>query len=282
MKSLSTRIAVVIASVLFALVIVVGVWVENKLTVAIEQQGAEQAELHAQTILGSLKTLMLNGSGTLAREWLGRLQGVAGIKDIEVLRRDGQPAFTDLTTVNQVNSYLGKDVFTRESAGPLVKFEPISPDLMSKALEGDVVYDFNTHGQTTIAMPIQADTECLSCHGYDGSMFRGVLKLSLSNEETVNRIGAMRNSLWGGSAVLVFVLALALWFSLRQNVVHPIRQLRDAINRVTQGDRRTEVRIYRHDEIGQLANSFNTMQKALRNSETRIRAVMDNVVDGIV
>ncbi|MDH5216577.1 MAG: EAL domain-containing protein [Gammaproteobacteria bacterium] len=282
MKSLSTRIAVVIATVLFALVIVVGVWVESKLTAAIEQQGTEQAELHAQTILGSLKTLMLNGSGTLARSWLGRLQGVAGIKDIEVLRRDGQPAFTDLVTVDQVNAYLGMDAFSREPAGPLVKFEAISPELMAKALGGEVVYDLNAHGQTTIAMPIQADTECLSCHGYDGSMFRGVLKLSLSNEKTINRINEMKTTLWGGAFALIVVLALALWFSLRQNVVHPIRQLRDAINRVSQGDRRTEVRIYRHDEIGQLANSFNSMQKALRDSETRIRAVMDNVVDGIV
>lgn len=282
MKSLSTRIAVVIASVLFALVVVVGVWVENKLTAAIEQQGAEQAELHAQSILGSLKTLMLNGSGTLAREWLDRLQGVAGIKDIEVLRRDGQPAFTDLTTVQQVNSYLGKNVFNRDSAGPLDKFEPISPKLMSRALNGEVSFDHNVAGQTTIAMPIQADTECLTCHGYDVHSFRGVLKLSLSNEETVSRIDAMRTSLWGGASVLVLILALALWFSIRQNVVHPIRQLRDAIIRVGEGDRRTEVRIYRHDELGQLADSFNSMQKALRNSEARIRAVMDNVVDGIV
>lgn len=282
MKSLSTRIAVVIASVLLGLVIVVGVIVDNKLTATIEQQGVEQAELHAQTVLGSLKTLMLNGSGTLAREWLDRLQGVAGIKEIEVLRRDGQPAFTDLRTVEQVNSFLGEQAFSRDVSEPRLEFEPVDPAVLERALEGKVIQDLSHLGEIAITLPIQAETECLSCHGYDESMFRGVLKLSLSNEATVQRISAMKTWLWGGAGFLVVLLALALWFSLRLNVLRPIHQLRDAIVRVGKGDRNAEVRVYRKDELGELANSFNQMQVALRDTETRIKAVMNNVVDGII
>src|SRR3569833_1810008 len=73
-----------------------------------------QAKLHAGTLLGSLQTLMLNGQGTLARSWLDRMHGEAGIVDIEVMRRDGSEAFTDLSTVHAVNDYLGQPRFQRE------------------------------------------------------------------------------------------------------------------------------------------------------------------------
>lgn len=282
MKSLSTRLAIVISSVLLCLVLVVGVWLEKKLRDTIAQQGIEQAEVHAQTILGSLKTLMLNGSGTLAKDWLGRLQGVAGIKDIEVLRRDGQPAFTDLTTVQAVNEFLGKPVFQREEAPLLGKFAPLQNSVFERALSGEVAHDVSRPEQITIAMPIQADLECYTCHGYDTSLMRGVLKLSLSNEETLLRIQTMQNSLFTGATVLVLLLGLALWTSLRFNVIRPIEVLRDAIRRVGEGERKALVPIERKDELGELARVFNQMQEALSASETRIRAVMDNVVDAIV
>ncbi|MDH5547320.1 MAG: EAL domain-containing protein [Gammaproteobacteria bacterium] len=282
MTSLNVRIAIIIASVLFFLMLIVGFYVQKQLTQAIEQQGVEQAELHAQTVLGSLKTLMLNGNGTLAKEWLGRLQGVAGISNIEVLRRDGQPAFTDLSTVDLVNNFLGKRVFDRNANEPPLKFEAVDVSTMQKTLDGEIVHEFASTGDISITMPIQAETECLSCHGYDQSMFRGVLRLSLSNQKTATRINEMRTALWGGAFFVVLLLVLVLWFFLRWNVLKPIHQLRDAIHRVSLGDKGTKVPVYRRDELGQLAESFNRMQLALSDSETRIRAVMDNVVDGIV
>ena len=99
MKSLGLRLALVISGVLLCLMLLVDVWLERQLTKTIYEEERTQAETHAQTLLASLQTLMLNGQGTLAREWLDRLQGAGGIVDIEVLRRDGNEAFTDLSTV---------------------------------------------------------------------------------------------------------------------------------------------------------------------------------------
>lgn len=282
MKSLGTRIAVVISSVLLCLLVVTGVLLERQLTQAIQDQGFEQAEVHAQTILGSLKTLMLNGNGTLAREWLDRLHGVAGIKDIEVLRRDGNAAFTDLNTVNSVNNYIGRPVFERQAVVAKHDASGISSEALGQALQGNTVHDFSQPGQLTIAMPIHADAECLSCHGYDSNSTRGILKLSLSTEATENRIEAMKNTLWGGAFLLAIVLAAILWYAMRLNVLRPIAILHQAILRVSEGDRAASVPIVRRDEIGNLGEVFNHMQAALRVSEDKIRAVMDNVVDGIV
>ncbi|MDH5378283.1 MAG: EAL domain-containing protein, partial [Gammaproteobacteria bacterium] len=255
---------------------------ERKLTDAIERQGEEQAEVHAQTILGSLKTLMINGSGTLAREWLDRLHGVAGIKEVEVLRRDGNIAFTDLETVDTVNQYLGKPRFKRELVAPRELKTPLSSGVIDRVLNGEVVRDTSSPGLLTVTMPIDAGVECLTCHGYDQMQMRGILTLSLSTETNQARIQSMRSYLWGGAVVLVTMLGLALWLSIRFNVLKPLAVIRDGIMQVSEGNRSARVNATHNDELGELATVFNRMQDALNASEIRIRAVMDNVVDGVM
>jgi len=282
MKSLGTRLAVLISSVILVLVVLFALWLDKMLTQAIEQQGIGQAEMHAQTLMGSLKTLMLNGNGTLAREWLDRLDGVAGIADIEVLRRDGKAAFMDLNTVDAVNEFLGQPRFQRNSQKVTEELAPIPTSVFDKALHGDVAYDLATPGIVTVVMPIQADVECLSCHGYDSSMLRGVLKLSVSSIATTQRIKDMKSMIWIVAILLVVILAIALWSSIRFSVIKPISALQKAIMSAGDGDRTAQIPITRKDELGDLASVFNQMQKDLSVGETRIRAVMDNVVDGIV
>jgi len=282
MKSLGTRLAVLISSVIFVLVVMLAVWLDKVLTQAIEQQGIEQAEMHAQTLLGSLKTLMLNGNGTLAREWLDRLHGVAGIEDIDVVRRDGTAAFTDLNTVEAVNQFLGQPRFQRNTQKPDEMLHPVPKPVFDKALQGNIAHDLAVPGIVTVVMPIQADVECLSCHGYDSSMLRGVLKLSVSSQATTQRITDMKSMIWIVAVLLVGILAVALWSSIRLSVIKPIAALRSAIMSAGEGDRTAQIPITRKDELGELAVVFNQMQKDLAQGETRVRAVMDNVVDGIV
>src|SRR3569832_1462584 len=110
--SLGTRVVLVSSAVLSLLVLFAGTWIERQLTDAMRAEEVRQAKLHAGTLLGSLQTLMLNGQGTLARSWLDRMHGEAGIVDIEVMRRDGSEAFTDLSTVHAVNACLGYENYS--------------------------------------------------------------------------------------------------------------------------------------------------------------------------
>jgi len=207
---------------------------------------------------------------------------VAGIKDIEVLRRDGTTAFTDLSTVDRVNSYLGEPRFSRDEFVAHVDDYEVSRVLFERALKGEHVHDVSTPGEISVAMPIEASVECLACHGYDQLQMRGVLFLSLSTTSTLERISAMRSYLWGGTFALVTLLGLALWISIRFNVLKPLSIIRDGIKKVSEGDREARVEAAHNDELGELANQFNQMQDALVASENRTRAVMDNVVDGVM
>ena len=280
MRSLGLRLALVISGVLLGLMLVTDVWLERQLTKAIYEEERVQAEIHAKTLLASLQTLMLNGQGTLAREWLDRLQGTGGIVDVEVLRRDGNEAFTDLSTVERVNDFLNMPRFQREPRAPHDPL-PVPMQAFQKALQGETALE-RTNDSFTVLMPIHAKTECLACHGYDASPLRGVLKLTLSTTDTEIRINNMRNSLWAISVLLAIMLGVAMWIALRFSVLRPIAHLRDAIVRVGQGERNTKLPVYHQDEFGEVAQVFNRMQDDLQVYEARIRAVMDNVVDAIV
>ncbi len=280
MKSLGLRLALVISGVLLCLMFVADVWLERQLTKVIYEEERTQAETHAKTLLASLQTLMLNGQGTLAREWLDRLHGAAGIVDIEVLRRDGNEAFNDLATVEQVNNFLQMPRFQREPRPPHDS-RRVSTPAFQKALQGETTLE-RTGDSFTVLMPIPVKTECLACHGYEESPLRGVPKLSLSIADTETRIDKMRYNLWATSMLLVVLVGLAMWIALRFSVLLPIANLRDAIVRVGHGERNTKLPVVHKDELGEVAQVFNRMQDDLQDYEARIRTVMDNVVDAIV
>ncbi|MDH5301650.1 MAG: diguanylate cyclase, partial [Gammaproteobacteria bacterium] len=282
MKSLGIRLAIVISIVLAGLIAVAGLFLERSLSRSIQDEGVEQAQLHAQTILGSLVTLMLNGNGTLAREWLDRLHGVAGIEDIGVLRTDGTPAFTDLSTVHAVNAFLGDPRFHREQITQFESSRPLPSNMFRQALSGQTAYELTRDGVITIAMPIQAQMECLTCHGYESNVLRGVLSLSLDNSAMLQRIRDMRHAIIMGAIAMVMILGLALWLALKFHVLRPIESLRAALVRMTQGSTEQPLAVDRQDELGQLAGVFNRMQSEVRDSQQRTRAVMDNVVDGVL
>ncbi len=281
MNSLGTRLALILSTVLFALVLVAGVLIERQLSRAIYNEEVDQARTHAQTLLASLRIFMLNGQGTMAREWIDSMHRAPGVVDVEVLRRDGVEAFSDLSTVDKVNDFLGDLVFEREPSPAHHMPIPVAGSF-AQALNGEVALDLRFPEEITVLQPIAVETECLTCHGYDAGSLRGVLKLSLSREQGLARIVEMRNNLWTISALVVLILAVTMLVVLRVNVLNPINRLRDAIIRVGAGERHVELPLQWRDELGQVATVFNDMQEDLVANESHIRAVTENAFDAII
>lgn len=280
-KSLGTRLALIISAVLFALMVIAGKWIDSRMTATIHAEETTAAAVHAKTLLSSLQTLMLNGQGTLARQWLDRIRRTTDIIDIRVLRRDGHEAFTDLSTVEAVNAFQNQVTFHRTEVQPH-QAPPPAPSLFDEAVAGTLTYDLTQPEAITVLLPIPTETECLACHGYDNADHRGVLSLSISTEARDRRVKSMRLDLWAISAILVLTVGVAMFLVLRFNVLKPIALLQQAIERVGQGDRDARLPVEWKDELGRVANAFNRAQRALRATETRIRSVMDNVVEGII
>jgi diguanylate cyclase (GGDEF)-like protein/PAS domain S-box-containing protein len=280
-KSLGTRLALILSTVLLALVLAAGLLIERQLTKIIYNQEIDQTKIHARTLLSSLQVMMLDGKGTLVRAWLDSMHGTAGIVDIEILRRDGTEAFTNLDTVREVNRFYDRADFEREPI-PTHHMPFPSVDAFKMALAGKVATDLRFSEEITVLQPIIASTECSLCHGYDPNPLRGVLKLSVSRGQGTARVGTMRMSLLALAIFLVLVVALTLWIVLRINVLTPINRLRDAISQVGAGERHVSLPLHWRDELGQVARVFEGMQKDLLNTETRIHVVTENVFDAII
>lgn len=70
----------------------------------------------------------------------------------------------------------------------------------------------------------------------------------------------------GGAGILVAVVA-SLWFAAR--VTRPVVSLADAARRVAAGDLAAKVEVESHDELGELASSFNRMTTDLAQQKDR-------------
>jgi len=74
-----------------------------------------------------------------------------------------------------------------------------------------------------------------------------------------------------GLGVGVLVVGLLLSWTLAQSVVRPLAQLTRAAQRIAEGDLATGVPAFGQDEVGRLAQAFDTMRVRLKESLERIR-----------
>lgn len=283
-RSLGTRVALLISGVLLVMMLLVSLWVDRQLTRSIIEEETQQAQDQARALLTSFKTLMLNGNGNLARQWLNTLRDSNGITDVEMVRRNGVLAFYDTSTLESVNRYLDRNVFKRRAL-PVrdTQMQGISAEVINLALKTEqMVFDVRGVDSVAVVIPIPYEEECGTCHGYEKANIRGAFAITISSATAAHRITSMRNQLWILMGILTSVLGLVLLWMMRRSVIRPVCMLSTAINLAAQGDRAAKISYESDDELGDVAKAFNRMQGLLEVSELRIRAVMDNVADGII
>jgi len=290
MRSLGVRIAIVIAAVLFFLTLGAVYIIDRQLSRAVYTENLTHAEAHARTFLASLNTLMLNGQGMLVRQWLDSVRAVEPGNDINVLRRDGTEAFTDLKTLQAVNDYLHDRRFSRQPLSAhqsRVTRQQHGDDAgarraLARALQGETVLDQSFPGFITIYLPIPNDKTCQACHGYDPMPLRGVFSYRFATATGRHELAGLQHSVWGMAAILLVLMGLSLWWALRFSVVRPVSRLRDAMLLAGEESRGRLLPVTRGDELGQVSRVYSQMRDQLQRTESRIQAVMDNVADAII
>jgi two-component system, NtrC family, nitrogen regulation sensor histidine kinase NtrY len=96
----------------------------------------------------------------------------------------------------------------------------------------------------------------------------GVLLVATSRRPLIELQGRIISTamLVGGLGILIAVLA-SLWFAAR--VTRPVVSLAEAARRVAAGDLGAKVEVESHDELGELADSFNRMTEDLLREKDR-------------
>jgi methyl-accepting chemotaxis protein len=67
-------------------------------------------------------------------------------------------------------------------------------------------------------------------------------------------------------AIITLITGLVCTFFIARGIAGPIKELKQATDRIAEGDLRHRARITSSDEIGQLGISFNKMSESLQNT----------------
>jgi signal transduction histidine kinase len=193
------------------------------------------------------------------------------VRRIELYRRNGVPAFTDMETANAVNKYTGlePELIERISKMRAEPAPPIDDPLFTRAVEKQALlqsYESLETGRVlTLYQPLKNLKDCQECHNRDHSV-RGVLRISLGLDELDAELSEARNRQFVIAFFTIFGVAVTIIAFMGRVVLHPIAKLMRLAKRIGAGDFDVRIDVRNQDEIGQLSGAINEMAGHLKNA----------------
>jgi signal transduction histidine kinase len=128
--------------------------------------------------------------------------------------------------------------------------------------EAAVIY-IPQHQQNTHALTILAPVNL------SGNIY-GTYEMILTMDAAYTALDLQMRNLILISAISLFAMIFSFLYMLRKAIVKPIILFRNATKVIGEGNLNEKIDIKSHDELGELANAFNTMITDLKNSRTKI------------
>jgi signal transduction histidine kinase len=121
----------------------------------------------------------------------------------------------------------------------------------------------------SVVRKIRNSPECFACHGSQGAV-NGILHVDMSFRQTQEQIAEMERSATWTMLLTAVVLAAGGAVLMVRLVERPVAGLVRAMARVERGDLETRADLKTRDELGHLADSFNTMVEKLKAARGEI------------
>lgn len=182
-----------------------------------------------------------------------------------------------IAQVGQSPHLLGVRIFSPDgrvlrSADPVEIGQPVSARDLELFLSGQRDKIYANHGQEVISVisPVHSQASCLPCHGPDEDVL-GVIELHVSLTDTHRQLRGTTLFFLTSTLVMVGLLALGISWVLLRFVQRPIRHLVAQMAQVERGDLSVRANSPHNDEIGQLAQSFNSMVDNLEKARVQLQ-----------
>ncbi|WP_246265144.1 diguanylate cyclase [Aromatoleum diolicum] len=245
------------------------------------KQNERTMEKLTESVAQGLQAVMLAGSADIAESYADRLKKVTDILDFRILRINGDEAFRDNKTIEDVNRRRGDETFAPRDSEMHVPVLPANdPSLLASVSEGRTIAVYEPgqdgHRNLTFLAPIKYADACSKCHGASGKV-RGVIKLTTSLAAVERDIYEVRQYAIGGLALALAATMLLTGYMLGRTVVEPLEKVTNAMARVSGGDLNHQVPIHSRDELGNMASSFNRMTSELKTTYDGLRREQDKL-----
>jgi class 3 adenylate cyclase len=289
-----SRLAIKI-TLLIVVVLIIGfgastIWTIQREADLVVEQNKIAARRLAMSIVAGIEGAMLQERPDVTRTVTDELRerAPAGLV-IDVYRRNGVEAFTDLATVDEVrrNADLAPEVLANIRKMQRAPGESMVGPLFSRALQTVQTQETleTRRGAPffTVYHPIPNQERCQGCHGSDHAV-RAVVRVASPMDHVFAEVRHHRNRQILIAVLTIVAAGAVLTVAMRRVIVRPIEELSNVARRVGQGDFEARAPASARDEIGELGLAFNEMTARLarayadleaRNAE--LKAALDNL-----
>ena len=276
--SLSVKVTLLIVTILiagFGVLVVLNVRQEMQDRIA---KNRDAARLLATAMTTSIENGMLEGRPDIARRLVHEMKTeLKDIRRLEIYRRNGMEAFTDLETLNKVNltGYLKPDVaanIVKMKQGPGARVDhPLFARTVETVSSQEVYETLDGIRVLTLFQPLRNLEACQDCHGDDHKV-RGVVRVSLGLEKLEAELRTARNREIGIALVTILGVTITLVAFMRRVVLRPLARVTGVAQQIGGGRFDARVQIESSDEIGQLGRVINDMSVRLKSAYQDLEA----------
>ncbi|TWJ33110.1 HAMP domain-containing sensor histidine kinase [Geobacter argillaceus] len=267
-RSLTTKLTIVtsvvllITMTLFAYLNIHGV---RKLLL---DDAVNNAELLSETLINVTHYQMLVNDRKQVDRIMQDAGSQKGIECIRLINKEGQIIFS--TNPKEAGTVLDKKAaactMCHASGEPLLHASTMNRSRIFTLAGGKQVMG--------LAKAIYNETSCYvaDCHFHpESAKVLGVLDVIVSLENMQAQLSSSRSWVIGLTMVLLLLISLFLAIFTQQLVNKPVKHLLDHTNLLAQGDLTQTIPFSSDDELGELAESFNSMTTSLKKARQELQ-----------
>jgi len=242
----------------------------------LEDATLRSAERVGDTLKRSMSYYMLHNDRTGLVEMMETIAGQPGIVRVRVFDRDGRINYS--TDQHEVNQQYDRDA---EMCAGCHAQNPVATHVNGNRFR---IYKGENSRVVGVITPIENQPACsnAACHAHPASQqILGVLDTNLSLAEADANLaqGTWRMGAYTGAAILVISILCCLF--VWRVVDEPIHALEAGTRRLGAGELGYQIPITSHDEVGELAESFNGMSRELLDAREEVTAWAHTLEDRV-
>ena len=254
------------------------------LSTTIQNSTRESLDEQSGVIYTAIENFMLPGEAPLAVQYFTEVQRRSPLSTIYLFRSDGIQAFTDTTTIEEVNSMLSGMQFSassRDTTEPLSRNDEMFT-AATKLPPETGTFQTTEGGKTFfhIYKPLINKPKCTRCHGADHTI-RGVLEIKTDISASVTQREETIIVSSGIFLGVLLLLSLLLTRFMHRTVISPVRDIGDVCRAVTGGNFSHKVKVKSKDEIGELGTTVNTMVDGLYERYALSKFVSNSTIQSL-
>ncbi|MBT3364020.1 MAG: GAF domain-containing protein [Chloroflexi bacterium] len=248
---LQVRVILIVIAIMAIMGIVSGGIVLYFQRSAMTNQFEDMGIALTDVLQSSLEQGMLTGERQVTQDAMIRIGREDVVTSVHLLYLDGTIAASSNPSDIGLTLDYNEVLFTLQSG-----------EISKKAIRHDGENEF------IVVTPILNTTECQGCHSADNSIL-GAIEVGIDSTSLYSQTERLTIyiGILGGCTFLVLGILLA--FALKRTMINPLSKLAESALSFTNGNYKARVDVTKKDEIGMLANAFNSMADSveLRTSE---------------